>query len=367
MIRVLHIASSLDRNGTETFIMNVYRNIDRSKVQFDFLVCKITEEGYEREARELGARIYHYHPRRDGLTKHFKSLYSFFRKHADEYDVVHYNSNSFTSALPLRMAKYFNVGIRVAHSHSTSTRGKHHRILHRLNRLKIGSLATHYLACSEAGRKWGFWGTKAYRDSAVVNNGIELEKFKFDEDERKAVRKELGLQDKFVVGHVSNFLPVKNHPFMLEILRELKKQIPETILLFVGDGHRRPIVEKAVKEQGLEDSVIFTGMRPDVNRLMQGMDAFLFPSLFEGLGLAAVEAQAMGLPVFASDVLPEETAVTDFIQYLSLESSAREWAEKIAAVRDQKTDRENIPELKAFDIKATCRQLMKIYGEEEPD
>lgn len=366
MIRVLHIASSLDRNGTETFIMNVYRNIDRSKVQFDFLVCKITEEGYEREARELGARIYHYHPRRDGLMKHFKSLYSFFSRHAGEYDVVHYNSNSFTSALPLRMAKYFNVGIRVAHSHSTSTRGLHHRVLHRLNRMKIRSLATHYVACSEAARKWGFARSGVLKKSEIVSNGIETGKFCFNPSVRVEIRKELGIENKFVVGHVSNFLPVKNHPFMLEILSELKKLIPEATLLFVGDGNRRLFIEKLACEKGMEDSVIFTGIRHDVNRLLQGMDIFLFPSFFEGLPFAVVEAQASGLPVFASDTLPPEIAVTNLITFLSLESSAYEWAKKIAEVKNQEFDRTSISELKAFDINTTCRQLMKIYGVKDP-
>lgn len=362
MKRVLQIASSLDRNGTETFIMNVFRNMDRKEVMFDFLVCKITEDGYEEEARKLGAKIYHYYPRKAGLSKHIRSLYKFFREHASEYDAIHYNSNSFTSSLPLRMGKIFGIKRRIAHAHSTSTQGKIHRILHRLNRLKIHRLATHYLSCSEAGRVWGFKGTCAYAKSIVVRNGIEIEKFQFNEKTRENIRKQLGIADKFVVGHVSNFLPVKNHPFMLKIFRELKKIRPEAVMLFVGDGGSRHQIENQVTEMNLQDSVIFTGVRSDVNHLLQAMDAFLFPSFFEGLGITVIEAQAAGLPVFASTAVPQETNITDLIHYLPLTDGEEIWANEIAKIAEQKIPRDLQIGVRDYDIKNTVETLMNIYN-----
>lgn len=362
MKRILHITSSLARNGTETFIMNVLRNIDRERIMFDFLVYSRTDTGYETEAMELGAKIFTYTPRRKGVREEIRSLTDFFRTHADEYDAVHFSGNSFTDIMPVKIAKKFGIPIRIFHVHSFSTRGVHNKLFHYINRLWLPSVGTHYLACSENARQWGYGHSGAYDSSLVVPNGIELERFKYHPEARKELRRELGMDDRMVIGHVGNFLPVKNHPFMLKIMGELKKSMPSALLMLVGDSAGRVQIENAAREAGLEDHVLFLGSRQDVNLLLSAMDIFLFPSHFEGLGIAAIEAQASGLPVIASDRVPRETGVTPMIEYLDLAAGPKAWASRIIDLSRNLPSREYRDELNAYDIASTCRMLEHIYG-----
>lgn len=362
MKRILHITSSLARNGTETFIMNVLRNIDRDRIMFDFLVYNRTDTGYESEALQLGSKIFSYTPRRKGVGKEIRSLNEFFRENAGKYDAVHFSGNSFTDIMPVKIAKKYGIPIRVFHVHSFSTRGIHNKLLHYLNRQLLPSIGTHYLACSEKARQWGYGHSGAYDRSLVVPNGIELERFKYDPEVRMQLRKELGIDDRIVIGHVGNFLPVKNHPFMLKIMRELRKTMPSALLMLVGDSPGREEIENAVRQTGMEKDVLFLGIRQDVNRFLSTMDIFLFPSNFEGLGIAAIEAQAAGLPVIASENVPRETGVTPLIEYMDLDSGPEAWASRIMELSRNLPSREYRESLNAYDIATTCRILETIYG-----
>lgn len=366
MKKILHITSALRRNGTETFIMNAFRNIDRNEISFDFMVYQHVEDGYEEEARSLGAKIYYYTPRFKSWRGRKKSLEKFFRLHAHEYDAVHLNGNSFTEIYPLKVAKKYGVPVRIAHCHNMSTSGLHNKIFHRANRAVIHNRANRFLACSEGAKTYGFKGTPAYEKALVVPNGIDLDRFRFNPSVRERKRKELGLGKELLIGNVAGFREAKNHRFMIEVMKEVVKFHPDSKLILIGNGPLESQIKDFAKESGLSDKVIFMGNRNDVNELMQAMDVFLFPSFYEGFGIVLVEAQAAGLPVIASDSVPPDSGVTPLISFLSLHKSADEWAK--AVVSSFNSDRTGSHAgLDKFNIKKTCSMLRKIYMGEESE
>lgn len=359
-IKVLHICSALNRNGTETFIMNVFRKIDRSKISFDFLVNQSSDDGFEQEARSLGANIFVLPPRREGFFRYSKALDDFFKKNGDKYKAVHLHGNSFTSLLPLKKARKYGVQTIVAHCHNMSTTGLHNRILHILNRSQVHQIANTYFACSEGARQYGFSHTRAFDESVVVPNGIELDTFKFNPDLRYRMRKELALSDRLVIGNVAALRDAKNHFFMLDVMAELVKLSREAVLLLVGDGPLRDEIMEKIQTLNLENNVRLLGSRDDVPALLQAMDIFFFPSKYEGLGISLIEAQAAGLEVIASDTIPQETAVSPLIRYLPLDLPPSEWA-KVIAETERRPRNISYEGLKKFDIKDTCRILTDTY------
>lgn len=363
MKKILHITAGLHRNGTETFIMNLFRNINRKEFMFDFLVFQPDDNGYEQEARELGANIYYYHPRNGGIRKYIKSLREFFQTHGHEYSGVHFSGNSFTDIYPIKLAKKHGIPVRVVHSHNSSTSGLHNKLLHRLNRRNLHKVATDFLACSESAREWGYAGTKCHKKSLTVPNGIDMERFAFSRDDREKLRKELGINgESFVVCHTGTFRPVKNHSFLIEIFKEIKKRREDAVLLLCGAGGDEEQVKNQVKELGLEKSVKFLGIRKDVERILSGADAYVFPSLYEGLPFALIEAQASGIPVFASDTISQEIKLTDNLFFLPLDAGAAEWSEKILAYNYENRESGKSDALSKYDIKTTCEILEKIYA-----
>lgn len=359
MIKILHITGALNKGGTETFIMNVFRNIDRKEVMFDFLLGYKAADGYEEEARALGATINYFSPRRKGFLKYARSLKDFFKKHASEYQAVHYSGNLFSELLPLTLAKKYGIPIRIIHTHSRSGRG-HNKLLHLLNRKRIYGVATDFFACSQPGKVWGYSGSKAFDEAVVIPNGIDLGRFSFSPEIRKHARERLHLKDEFTICHVGGFREVKNHTFMLEVLKEVCKTDPGARMILVGDGHLKSHIEHLSAEMGLTGNIIFLGNRDDIPEILCASDVFLFPSKYEGLGIVAVEAQASGLPVVASDRVPKEVAVTPNVEFLSLESPASQWAGELLKYKgfSRSVDKE---QLKPYDITQTCRLLMQVY------
>lgn len=362
MKRVLHITCGLFRNGTETFIMNVFRNIDRSQISFDFLLYSKAENGYEEEARELGANIYYYPPRKKGLLKYRNSLHSFFKNNAHKYDAVHFCGNSFTELLPLKLAKRYGIPVRIAHSHNSSTSGLHNKIFHLWNRKNIGNIATHYLACSETARAWGFGKSKIFFNSEVITNGIELRKYKFNAEDRQEIRKELGINEStFLICHTGAFREVKNHPFLINLFEQIRKINPDSKLVLCGSGSEENKIRLLVKNKRLEDAVIFTGSRNDIHKILSASDVYVFPSLYEGLPFALIEAQANGLPVIASDTISKEIMLTQNISFVPLSQDFSYWASKIIDSK-RTTEKEPDSRLLKYDIEGTCFRLMEIYN-----
>lgn len=360
MRRVIQILDSLDGYGTEAFILNVFRNIDRKEIMFDFLVSRHTGSQFEKEAESLGAKIYTFSHRRLGWRKHIKSLHSFFKDNAEKYDAAHIHGNSFTGMMPLAIAGKYHIPILIAHCHSSSAERLHNKLLHALNRMRIYKLANNFLCCSEAAKFFGYRGTKAFEKAKIINNGITLETFKYNNEARNKLRNELNLENSLVIGNVAAFREVKNHEFMINIFQEVVTEAPDAKLLLVGDGILRPYIRECVEKKGLSDKVIFTGRRSDIPELLSAMDVFLFPSKYEGLGISLIEAQASGLPVMASSTIPPETKVTPLIQYLPLDFTPLQWAKNI--LKAPRPDRNlEYPQLKLFDIKVTVNRLSEIY------
>ena len=355
-IRILHVVTYMGRGGLETMLMNYYRAIDRTKVQFDFLTHRDFRADYDDEIEALGGRIYRL-PNLNPFSKtYLGALDRFFSEHP-EYHIVHSHLDCM-SGIPLKAAKKHGVPVRIGHAHNSNQPRDAKYLLKLLYKREIARNATQLFACSEEAGRWMFGGA----DYCVLNNAIDAVKYSYDIDTRTDVRRSLGLpEDGVVVGHVGRFDPQKNHSFLLNIFAQMPG---DARLLLVGDGVLRHDAEQQAEKLGIRDRVFFMGVRSDVDRLLQAMDVFLMPSLFEGLPVSIVEAQAAGLPCLISDKVPIECRKTDLVTQISLAASPAEWAEAVlsAAKMPRRDTLEQIRKA-GFDIKANAEWLMEFYME----
>jgi glycosyltransferase involved in cell wall biosynthesis len=351
----------MNRGGAETLIMNLYRNIDRSKVQFDFLTCK--PGVFDEEIVEMGGKIHRVPYVTDvGHFGYVKALKIFFTTHP-EYKIVHSHMDKM-SGLVLRSAKKAGVPVRIAHSHNTSSEGGTAAKVYKSYAGKfILPTSTHLLACSNLAADWLF--AKKADQAKILKNGIECDQFAFSEEIRKQVREELHLRhDSFVMGHVGRFAHQKNHSFLIDIFAELTQYKQNSILVLAGDGPLRLDIERKVKERKLEDKVKFLGVRSDINRLLQAFDIFVFPSIHEGLPVTLVEAQGAGLPCVISEEITKEVDLgINLIQY-SMLTDRMMWIEKIRKIAAEGIGR-NISASslsdKGYDIKNTAKWTQNFY------
>lgn len=358
-IRVLQVVPNMQAGGIETLIMNLYRNVDRSKIQFDFLVHYKGKFFYDDEIHKLGGKIYHLSVRDDNnIFKYLSDLNNFFKNHT-EYKAVHGHMVS-TAFFYLYFAKKYGVKLRIVHSHNTSTNdGMKGWTKAKLARL-APIFANQYFACGRDAGKY-LYGSKRFQ---VFNNGIDLNKFKYNSEIREKYRKELGLQNKFVVGHIGRFNKQKNHRFLIQIFNELQKIQPNAILLLVGDGELKNSIEEYVNKLGLKDKVKFLGLRKDTFNLYQAMDVFLLPSLFEGFPVVAVEAQDAGLPIFTSTNVTKDVEITPLVSFESLNESPKKWAVDIKnKVYPKRKDYSSELSLVDYDIKKEAEKLTKFYSQ----
>jgi glycosyltransferase EpsF len=328
-IRVAHVIGKVAKGGVESVVFNYYRFIDRNKVQFDFIIDDDSPCDIPVEILSLGCRVYRI-PSYRHLNSYIAALKKIFREEKPE--IVHSHMNTL-SLFSLYAAKDAGVPIRIAHSHSTAGAGRGEVFRNAFKSiLKNFSCIypTHFMGCSAYAAKWLF-GERfcANREYTVLNNALDLDRFSFDENLRDGIRKELGLGDAFVVGHVGRFMPQKNHGFLIDVFREIHEMDPRAKLLLVGDGPLKNDVRKKVCVHALEDNVLFLGARDDVPRLYGAMDFFLLPSLYEGLPVTIVEAQCIGLPCLVSDSITDEAILTDWGKRMSLENSPKEWAQEV--------------------------------------
>lgn len=367
-VRVLHVVSIMDPGGIETLLMNLFRAIDRSMIQFDFLVQREQKGFFEDEIESYGGLIYRVpYVSKVGPWKYKKLLTGFFKAHP-EYQIVHSHLNT-VSGLVLEAAKKAGVPVQIAHSHSSSPEtGFLEGLFKNLYcKSKIPRVATHFFACSQAAGSWLFGEKISNTSLKIIKNGIDVEKFSFNGQSRMQSRKALGLADNaFVVGHVGRFHPLKNHSFLVDVFAEIYKRNKNAVLLLIGDGERKAEIETKVQKLGLAQAVLFLGVRSDVNLLMQAMDVFVFPSRYEGLGVSLIEAQAAGLPCVISDAIPQEVGVVDYlIKRVSLEKDVIEWAEAVLGCPQQ--ERVNTTERitqKGFSIQQTAKKLQDFYLQE---
>lgn len=330
-IRVLHILHSMNRGGAENAIMNYYRNIDREKIQFDYLLTAQSKCQFEDEIQSMGGRVFRV-PRLtiSNPLPYLRGVFRFLRSHP-EYKIVHSHTSS-KSVFPLWVAKRVGVPIRICHSHgSKSESGSLGRIRDFLKPI-LKRVATHFLACGHDAALW-LYGEDMIRKGKVVYfpNVIETRRFDYDLNIRKETRLALGIQDETtVLGCTARFSDVKNHLFLISLFNEFHKVNDNSLLLLVGDGEMKSRIEERVKLYQLQDSVIFAGLVPDVERYEQAMDFFLLTSFNEGIPLSLIEAQVSGLRCFVSNGVPEEADKTGMVSFLPLKLGAVYWANSIA-------------------------------------
>ena len=314
--------------GVESVIMNYYRHLDHSKVQIDFICDEDSTRIPYDEIKKLGGRVFLV-PKYQNLPKYLKALEKLFKE--NQYRIVHSNINTL-SVFPLYAAKKAGVPIRISHSHSTSNPKEWKRnLIKNILRPFSKRYATDYFACSELAGRYLF-GNKAFDHGKVkiIHNAIDIEKFKFDEVTRKKLRKGFGIKDStIVIGHVGRFVQQKNHTFLVDVFNEYYKKNPDSKLLLVGSGPLEDEIKKKVERLGLKDSVLFLGQRDDINKLYSVMDVFCLPSLYEGLPVVGVEAQAAGLLCELSNDMTKEIKVLNTTRLMSLEKTPEEWAKTI--------------------------------------
>lgn len=360
-IRVLHVFGNLNLGGAESRTMDIYRQIDRSKVQFDFAIHTEDKCFFTDEVKSLGGRIFSF-PRFTGSNyiQYKKSWNIFFRNHP-EYRIVHGHQTN-TGFVYLREAKLNNVPVRIAHSRNSNKENLIKKHICKLSKL----YATHLFAVSKIA------GISEFGESTVnkgfvkiLPNAINAKKYSYNPEIRKQKRSELGIKDELLIIHIGRFHPQKNHMFLLDIFNHILKVEPNAKLLLVGDGALKSEIVKKISDLQIVQSVIIAGTRTDVPHLLQAADMLLFPSLFEGLPGVVLEAQAAGLPCIISDTITEEVNITDLVEYIPLEYSAEVWAEKILSI-DYKFKRRNTYEEimeKGYDIESVAKWYGDFYLE----
>lgn len=363
-VRVLQIVYELGVGGIQSFLMNVYRNIDRSKVQFDFLLSTEKIGVYEKEIEEMGGKVYRVSDRKKNFLKNRKELDVFFKNHK-EYDCVHYHCSSLTYITPLEMAAKHGVETRIIHSHNSMLASQNpiNKIIHAINKKRIDKFATDYYACSDLAGKWLYEGCLGLEKMVVVKNGIITKKYMFNENDRDNYRKKLNIESKIVLGNIGRIAPAKNHQFLLKTFQILNKKIPNTMLLIVGDGPERKNMEKLAENLEIADSVKFLGQRDDVPQLLQAMDCFVMPSKWEGFPVVMVEVQTSGLTCYVSDVVTKQAMLNTNVTYLSLDKGENYWADVLAEncyTWKRYNSIENIINA-GFDICETTSFLQKKY------
>lgn len=355
-IRVAHVMGKMVGGGVEQVVMNYYRHIDRSKVQFDFLVDADSTLVPTEEIESLGGRVFVVPPYQNVL-EYQQALKSLFR--VQGWEIVHSHINAL-SVFPLRAAKKVGVPVRIAHSHSTSGKGEYAKnALKAVLRTQANRYPTHRFACSELAGKWLF-GEK--RDYALFYNAIDLDSFAFDAEKRRRTRDALGIPEAtFVVGHIGRFMTQKNHSFLVAVFAKFNELVPDSLLLLAGNGELMAQTEELAAKLGIADRVRFLGYRSDSDCLYQAFDCFVLPSLYEGLPLVAVEAQRAGLRCLLSTAITREVALTDGAEFLHIDS-VDEWVRALETVSEKRDRIDALVGLfAAYDIADASSRLQDYY------
>lgn len=365
MIRILQVVGTMDLGGAETFLMNIYRNIDRTKIQFDFLCHNRTESKYAEEIERMGGRMYCVQGiRHAGLSGYRKQLYRFFKEHP-EYRVVH-SHQDLLNGMILKNAKRAGVPHRYAHSHfAFELKTIRSKAIMLWAQMLLKNSITKAFACSILAGKSQF-PKKWWEDFTFIPNAVDVEAFRFSEEGRRSVRDELGLENEIVLGHVGRFAEQKNHRFILPVFQKLLETIPDAHLLLIGGGALRPEMEELAKTLGIADRVHFLGSRRDMPACYSAMDLYFFPSNGEGLSVACVEAQSSGLPILTSTAVSSEVAFTELVSQMDLSKPKEQWVEKICSMLEQfpKEGRKGYADVvreKGFDILSLAERMQKIY------
>lgn len=358
-VRILQVVTYMGRGGIETMLMNYYRRIDRSRIQFDFLVHRDFRADYDDEIESLGGQIYHVPPMNPVSPAYRKALRDFFKVH--KYQIVHCHLN-YMSGVVLAAAQRAGVSVRIAHAHNTNMDPGWKQAVRRAMKHLIPMTATSMFACSKLAGE-AIFGTRQF---SIMANAIDASNFRYSEVRRIALRQAMGLDESFTIMHVGRFAYQKNHSFLIDIFAEILKLEPDSKLVLVGDGELRTALEEKAKKCLPDGTVLFLGMRSDIADLLQAADVFAFPSYFEGLPVTMIEAQAAGLPCVKSDTITNECIVTDLVTSLPITNPAL-WAEEIMKKRclPRKNQMKEIT-ASGYDIVAAAKKLERFYLNGEP-
>ena len=386
-VRILHVLGRLDRGGAEAMVMNLYRAVDREKLQFDFVLHTEEECAYSAEVRKLGGRIFTVPAFSAQTASRYQKAWRELLWTHPEWHILHSHVRS-TASLYLPIARKYGMKT-IIHSHNTDSGKGLGAMVKSLLQYPLRFQADYLFACSQAAGEW-LYGKKACRGKRfyLLKNAIDTGRFAFSEDSRTKKRRELGIPEQaLVVGHIGRFEEQKNHRFLMKIWEavnagfaewEIKQEslgvsevqgklegpARECVLLCIGEGVLEPEIRKLAAEKGFTN-VRFLGSRSDVNELLSAMDVFLFPSLFEGLPVTLIEAQAAGLPIVASDTITGEVMVTPLVQMCSLQESAKAWAGKIfQAVGERKKELQMSGEMSGQEIAVSAEDWIqeRKYG-----
>lgn len=362
-IRILHMIGSLNIGGSQSMVINIHESLDKSKVQFDYIIDHPDHLYFAEKIKKLGGKIYTMPTFKGFNYFEIRSAWKHFFKQHPEYKILHSHVRSYAS-LYLPIAK--KAGLKtIIHSHSTSNGSGLSSIVKRVLQYPLRYQADYFFGCSKEAGEW-LLGKKIVDSPKyhVLKNAIDVEKYAFNMDNRVKLRSELGLGDKLTFVHVGRFHPAKNHLFLLNIFSEIHKRNPNTALLLVGDGELRPSIERQIAKLNLKNDVLLLGSRSDIPCILHAADCFLFPSIWEGFGMVAVEAQAAGLPCICSDSVPRSVKVTDNCSFVPI-NNLNEWVEKASTNLNSakllcRSSRTSIIEM-GYDIKENAKILARFY------
>ncbi len=362
-IRIAQIIGKWLGGGVESVVMNYYRHIDRTKIQFDFICDNDSTNIPYKEIEELGGKVILIPPYQK-VFKYHKGLKKVLKD--GNYKIVHSHINTL-SVFSLFAAKCAGVSVKIAHSHSTTNKKEWKKNLMKLALRPFTKLvATDYMACTEHAGRWMF-GNKAFDTGKVyiLNNAIDLDKFKYNEKLRKKIRKELKISDSTVViGHIGRFVTQKNHAQLIDIFNEYHKNNNNSVMMLIGQGPLMDTIKNKVNSLDLDDCVMFLGQKDNANEYYNAMDLFLFPSLYEGLGMVAIEAQVNGLEVLASNQVPFVANILNNMRFISLESDLTIWSNAINNCVKLSSNREkNLDDMneRGYNIKKEAKKLEEYY------
>lgn len=361
MKRILCIISSLNAGGAETFLMKVYRTLPPQEYQMDFIVSE--DDGcYTKEVLDRGGRIHKIPLRTKDPVGAFRGIFRVV--HENRYESVLKLGESSVAVVDLIAAKLGGAKVTALRSCNAPTgMSAASRMVHALLMPLLNATATVKLAPSMLAAEYMFGNRAAHKHVHLLHNGVDLNVFRYDADGRNALHREFGLEGKLVVGHVGRFHEQKNHPFLLEIFSKIRQQRSDAVLMLVGTGNLETEIRSRIRELGLEDAVVFTGLRFDIPQLLSAMDVFVFPSFYEGMPNTVIEAQATGLPCVIADTITKEANITGLVQYLSLVDSAEFWAqEALAVVTEQRKNTASDFLEHGYDIESVAKELIRLLG-----
>lgn len=362
MERVLNLITSLDRGGAETMIMNYYRHIDRSKVQFDFLVNRKNVGAYEQEIQSLGGRIYRMGPMYPLQFNEYKRSFRNFLHQHPEYRIIHSHLEE-RSYFPLRIAKEERIPVRISHAHNAYQGFNAKTLFRDYFRFRLPPYPTHRFACSEEAGIW-LYG-KAAMDSnqvSIIHNAIDGSQYTYSPRKRNEMRAQLGLSNSFVLGNIGRMAPQKNQAFLLDIFATVHSMHPHSKLIIMGTGELEEQLHSHAEKLHIANDVIFAGSVPNVPDYLQTLDVFLLPSLFEGLPVSLIEAQASGLPALAADTITRSSDISGHVEFLPLKAGAQHWAREALKFKDQpRIDAVGMLREHQYDINTQAAQLQQFY------